>query len=149
MIRADGPAFAVFAKGDSTRLQLQVYSRSCVTWKGSWPVKNWELNARAKKWRTSRPRTSVFIVSSYFGACLRRIQGCKERKHGHPARMVRPPVRFLFVPNWDKNSNFLRSVVTKTGDPLRIESHRLAVVEGVASGYWPPPAKRSSGLVSH
>jgi hypothetical protein len=75
--------------------------------------------------------------------------GCKERKDGHPARMVRPPVRFLFVPNWDKNSNFLRSAVTKTGDPLRIESHRLAVVEGVASGYLPPPAKRSSGLVSH
>jgi hypothetical protein len=60
-----------------------------------------------------------------------------------------PPLRFLFVPNWHENSNFLRSAVTKTGDPLRIESHRLAVVEGVASGYWPPPAKRSSGLVSH
>lgn len=26
---------------------------------------------------------------------------------------------------------------------------RMAVVEGVASGYWPPPAKRPSGLVSH
>jgi hypothetical protein len=35
MIRADGPAFAVFAKDDSTRLQLRVYSRWRVTWKGS------------------------------------------------------------------------------------------------------------------
>src|SRR4051812_43912649 len=47
--------------------------------------------------------------------------GCKERKDEHPERMVRPPVRFVFVPNWDKNSSFLRSAVAKTGDPLRIE----------------------------
>ena len=85
------------------------------------------------------------ILAHAFGGSY----GCKERKDEHPARMVRPPVRFVFVPNWDKNSNFLRSAVAKTGDPLRPESHRLAVVEGVASGYWPPPAKRSSGLVSH
>jgi hypothetical protein len=32
---------------------------------------------------------------------------------------------------------------------VKLDRRRTAVVEGVASGYWPPPAKRSSGLVSH
>ena len=63
MIRADGPAFAVFAKDDSTRLQLRVYLRWCVTGKGSWPVKNVRTQCMCKE-------KMEYVPSPHFGFLL-------------------------------------------------------------------------------
>jgi hypothetical protein len=56
---------------------------------------------------------------------------------------------FFLVSNY-ASPNILRFVLRTDADsPYNQLGRWTAVVEGVASGYWPPPAKRSSGFVSH